>query len=91
MFEFEGGNWLRTCSAEDLVVLKLFALRPQDVIDVENVMIRQRGDLDWSYIETQLGPLAELKEEPEIMAVFGKLRREFAKPRPTPKRRRRSP
>jgi hypothetical protein len=54
---------------------------------VKNVMIRQRGDLDWSYIESHLGPLAELKEEPEIMAELDKLRREFAKPRPTPKRR----
>jgi hypothetical protein len=27
----------RTCSAEDLIVLKLFAFRPRDVLDVETV------------------------------------------------------
>ncbi|MFC1759201.1 hypothetical protein ACFL2H_10620, partial [Planctomycetota bacterium] len=30
-----GGGALRTCSAEDLVILKSFAARPQDWIDVE--------------------------------------------------------
>ena len=75
LFEFEPGCWLRTCSAEDLIVQKLFAFRPQDLLDVETVHIRQRGNLDWAYIETQLAPLAELKEQPEIMAEFFKLRR----------------
>ena len=32
---------IRTCSAEDLIVLKAFASRPQDWIDVEKVIIRQ--------------------------------------------------
>ena len=32
------------------------------------------GNLDWNYIESQLAPLAELKEQPEIMANFAKLR-----------------
>ena len=33
----------RTCSAEDLIVLKLFAFRTRDVADVETLVVRQRG------------------------------------------------
>jgi hypothetical protein len=74
-FEFEVGCALRTCSAEDLMVLKLFALRPRDVLDAETVVIRQQGALDWQYISNSLQPLAEVKGQPEIMSVFEKLRR----------------
>lgn len=74
LFEFETNCALRTCSAEDLVILKLFALRPRDVLDAETVAIRQRGALDWQYIETNLQPLADVKGQNEIMAAFRKLR-----------------
>lgn len=74
LFEFEPGCPLRTCSAEDLIVQKLFAFRPRDVLDVETVVVRQRRRLDWAYIETHLAPLAELKDQPEIMSTLSKLR-----------------
>lgn len=74
-FEFEAECALRTCSAEDLIVLKLFALRPRDVADAETVAIRQGAALDWQYIASNLEPLAELKDQPEIMAICEKLRR----------------
>jgi hypothetical protein len=73
-YEFEAGCRLKTCSAEDLIVLKLFAFRPRDVLDVETVVLRQRACLDWAYIEEHLSPLAQLKGQPEIMDVFRKLR-----------------
>ncbi len=73
-FEFEPGCKLRTCSAEDLMVQKLFASRPRDILDVQTIADKQRGHLDWTYIESQLAPLAELKEQPAIMATFVKLR-----------------
>jgi Nucleotidyl transferase AbiEii toxin, Type IV TA system len=75
LFEFEAGSALRTCSAEDLIVLKLFAYRPRDVLDAETIVNRQRGALDWQYIATNLQPLAEVKDQPEIMATFENLRR----------------
>ena len=74
LFEFEPGCKLRTCSAEDLMVQKLFAFRPRDVNDAQTISDKQVGALDWDYIETQLAPLAELKEQPEIMATFTNLR-----------------
>jgi hypothetical protein len=73
-FEFEPGCSLLTCSAEDLVILKLFAFRPQDVLDVETVVLRQRHKLDWARMETYLAPLADVKGEPAIMKAFARLR-----------------
>ena len=58
---------IRTCSAEDLVVLKAFASRPQDWIDVEKVIIRQGQRLNRSLVINELTPLSELKEEPQIL------------------------
>ncbi|MGO9232462.1 MAG: hypothetical protein ACLQKA_24960 [Bryobacteraceae bacterium] len=75
LFEFEAKSALRTCSAEDLIVLKLFAFRPRDVLDAETIVIRQRAVLDWQYIAANLRPLAEVKGQPEIMATFEKLSR----------------
>lgn len=64
---------IRTCSAEDLVVLKAFASRPQDWIDVEKVIIRQGNKLDRDLILKELDPLVQLKEEPEILEDLQKL------------------
>jgi hypothetical protein len=75
LFEFEARCELRTCSAEDLMILKLFAFRPRDVLDAETIVTRQRAALDWQYIVTNLEPLAEVKAEPAIMATLEKLRR----------------
>lgn len=68
---------LVTCSAEDLIVLKAFANRGQDRIDIEGVARRQRGQLDWAAILARLAPLVELKEEPEILAHARGLRRRW--------------
>jgi hypothetical protein len=74
LFAFGPNLDIRTCSAEDLIVLKLFASRPLDIQDAEGVVLRQKGRLDWRYIEEQLGPLAEAKEEPEILQAMTRLR-----------------
>ena len=68
---------LRTCSAEGLIVLKSFAARAKDWLDVEGVILRQTGKLDWQYIRGQLRPLAELKGEPEILDELDRRRLEF--------------
>lgn len=68
-----GSGSIRTCSAEDLVVLKAFASRPQDWIDVEKVIIRQGKKLKQTIIIDELTPLAELKEEPEILVKVKRL------------------
>ncbi|MBI1337443.1 MAG: hypothetical protein GC164_10830 [Phycisphaera sp.] len=74
-YDFWGGIKLLTCSAEDLVVLKAFADRGQDWVDIEYVLVRQGDKLDRLLIERELGPLVELKEDPEIMEKWHKLAR----------------
>jgi hypothetical protein len=73
-FSFSPGIDLRTCSAEDLLVLKLFASRPLDIRDAEGVVIRHKDELDWFYIEAQLRPLVEVKDEPAILDTLARLR-----------------
>ena len=80
LYDFVPGCPLRTCSAEDSIVLKLFASRPRDVLDAETIMIRQRRQLDWQYIAANLEPLAEVKGQPEIMATLKRLRRNCGLP-----------
>ena len=65
---------LRTCSAEDLVVLKAFASRPQDWVDVESIAIRLRSTLDWKLVFEELEPLAGTRESPALLDRLRELR-----------------
>ncbi len=64
-FAFLPGLALRTCSAEDLVVLKAFADRPRDWADIEGVIARTT--LQWKTVCDELEPLCEAKEAPHIL------------------------
>lgn len=77
VFTFPPDVPLRTCSAEDLIVLKAFADRAKDWVDVEGIIIRQSGRIDWPYVRAQLAPLVELKEAPEILRQLDQRRREL--------------
>ncbi len=72
---FSSGLALRICSAEDLVIMKAFADRPRDWVDLEGILVRERGRLDWEYIDRQLRPLAEAKDAPGIVNRLKVLRR----------------
>jgi len=73
-FEFAPGLELRTCSAEDLMVMKLFASRAIDIRDAEGIAVKHGKALDWRYVEEQLIPLAEAKEDPEILRQLTRVR-----------------
>lgn len=74
-FEFLPGLKILTCSAEDLVVLKAFADRARDWADLEGLLIRQQGRLEWNYIDRYLAPLCAAKEAPEILDKLRELKR----------------
>jgi len=78
-FDFGPGLNLDTCSAEDLVILKSFAGRGQDWVDVEYVLVRQRRVLDWRMIERELAPLLDLSGTPENLDTLRKLRSKIEK------------
>jgi len=44
MVEYAPGILLRICSAEDLIVMKAFADRPQDRLDLRGILVRQGND-----------------------------------------------
>jgi hypothetical protein len=75
-FEVAPGTALRTCSAEDLVVLKAFAGRDLDWADVRGVAARQAGRLDEELIFHELKPLVALKGTPEAAARLRQILRE---------------
>ncbi len=62
-FAIDAGRLLTTCSAEDLVVLKVFAGRDRDWADIREILAAQAGRLDTELIFRELDPLLELKED----------------------------
>jgi hypothetical protein len=54
--------------------MKLFASRAIDIRDAEGIAVRHDKTLDWRYIEEQLTPLAEAKEDPEILRQLVRVR-----------------
>jgi len=72
-----GGDRIRTCSAEDLVIHKAFAGRDQDWLDIRGVLIRCGHRLDIDLIDRELPPLLELKEAPANLARLHQLIREL--------------
>ena len=61
------GNSLQTCSAEALVVMKVFAARDKDWADVTGILERQGEKLDFDLIRHELVPLLEAKGEPDLV------------------------
>ncbi|MEP7310169.1 MAG: nucleotidyl transferase AbiEii/AbiGii toxin family protein [Acidobacteriota bacterium] len=62
-WEVEPAVFVTTCSAEDLLVLKAFAGRAQDWLDVEGVVVRQARRLGRQLVLAELRPLLDLKED----------------------------
>lgn len=62
-WEIEPGIHLVTCGAEDLIVLKAFAAREKDWLDIEGVLLRQSGRLDEELVWRELEPLLDLKQD----------------------------
>lgn len=69
-YELEPGKVIRLCSAEDLIIHKAVAGRPQDVRDIEGVVYRQRGALDVAYVRLWLRSFSELLARPDILDSF---------------------
>lgn len=65
---------LTTCSAEDLVVHKVFAGRETDWADVEGVLLRQHGKLDLGLIRSEAKPLLAMKDDSGALAKFETIR-----------------
>jgi hypothetical protein len=65
LFLYGEGALLRTCSAEDLVVMKVFAGRDGDWADIAGLVARCGGELDTASVWEELTPLLEAIGAPE--------------------------
>ena len=69
-WELEPGKVVCLCSAEDLVIHKAVAGRPQDLRDIEGIIYRQGTALDVTIIRRWLGAFAEVLTQPDLSERF---------------------
>jgi len=68
-----------TATAEDIIVMKSIAGRPQDVKDIEGILASQGEALDLEYVRFWLGDLAELWVENDLLGTFDEIERTVRK------------
>jgi hypothetical protein len=68
--EVDADRYVRVCSAEDLIIHKAVAGRPQDIVDIESVILRQGRRLNVDYIRRWLGEFSDLLANPDILERF---------------------
>jgi hypothetical protein len=75
------GKLLLTCSAEDLLVMKVFAARDKDWADVTSILERQGEKLDLDLVRRELVPLLDAKGEPDLLNDFERRVERHVRPR----------
>lgn len=73
-YEFRPGCFVRTCSAEDLIVMKTFAGRELDTHDVKYLIASQWNRLDWKQIDRDLQDLCDATERFDAVPRLAELR-----------------
>lgn len=71
--EIKKRYYVKICSAEDLIIHKAVAGRPQDLGDIESIIIRQGDKLQVRYIRKWLRKFSNTLNMPEILKRFEKL------------------
>lgn len=69
-WKLEPGKVLRLCSAEDLIIHKAVAGRPQDLRDIESIVYRQGESLNVVIIRRWLETFAEVLTQPDLPKHF---------------------
>ncbi len=78
-FEFQPGAVFPTMSAEDVIVSKAFASRPLDWKDVEGVIVRQMGNLEWALVKRELTRLCALIDDETALRTLEALKLKLEK------------
>lgn len=61
------GQTVKLVSAEDLILFKLVASRPRDLLDIQDILFTQ-GELDETYLRRWAGPLGVETKLDEVLA-----------------------
>jgi hypothetical protein len=69
-WELEPGKRVRLCAAEDLIIHKAVAGRPQDLRDIEGIIFRQGPALDVATVRRWLQAFSEMLGQPELPERF---------------------
>lgn len=69
-YAIEPGKSIQLCSAEDLIVHKAVAGRPQDLSDIQGIVFRQGATLDVTYIRGWLQAFAEALDNRDVVQRF---------------------
>lgn len=69
-YDLGGAQYVRLCSAEDLIIHKALAGRAQDVLDIEGIVARQGNALDVAHVRRWLTELSRVSEDPEVTVRF---------------------
>ena len=72
-YEIEPGKTIRICSAEDLIIHKAVAGRPQDIRDIEGVIYRHGEKLNVTEIRSWLEQFANILDHAEIQMRFERI------------------
>lgn len=68
------GGWSAwVCSADDLLIQKVYSQREKDWLDIEALLIEQGSQLDQDYIRFWIEQFAEALEVPEILDRYQQL------------------
>ena len=73
-----GGEAVPFASAEDLILLKLFAGRERDLEDARSIVARQGVRLDWRYLEHWAEAFTDIPGREELPTLLQALRRTSA-------------
>lgn len=68
-----GGLRIAIPRVDDLLVYKMVASRPQDLRDVEELLLRYVNTVDLARVRRLLGEFAEVLEHPEMVRTFDQL------------------
>lgn len=71
------GKTVRMCAAEDLIIQKAIAGRPQDIRDIQGIIIRQASSLDLQYIRYWLSVFAGWLETDGVIDRFEQAWRKY--------------
>jgi hypothetical protein len=72
--ELEPGLTAQVCTPEDLIIYKMISIRPQDQIDVENIIRRQADNLDDKYVLQWLRLFEQALDDSTLVKTYQQLR-----------------